>query len=230
LQVAAGRGLTKFVGRQAELKQMKHALELGRQGHGQVVAAMGEPGVGKSRLFFEFQAVAQAECLVLEARSVSHGQASADLPVIDLLKAYFEIGNEDDERKRREKVNGKITTLDSALENTLPYLFGLVGITEGDESLTQLDPQLRRRRTLEAVKRVLLRESLSQPLILMFDDLHWIDSETQAVLNLIVDGLATSRILLMVNYRPEYQHQWAARPITPSSGSTRLVRSPHTIC
>jgi hypothetical protein len=165
LQVSAQRGLTKFVGRHSELEQMKHALDLARQGHGQVVAAMGEPGVGKSRLFFEFKAIARSGCLVLEAYSVSHGKASAYLPLTELLKGYFEILNEDDERKRREKVNGKIITLDPALEDTLPYLFGLLGIVAGDDPLAELDPQLRRRRTLEAVKRVLMRESLSQPLI-----------------------------------------------------------------
>jgi len=121
LQLAARRGLTKFVGRQAELEQMKHALELAREGHGQVVAAMGDAGVGKSRLFFEFKAIGRGGCLVLEAYSVSHGKASAYLPVIDLLKSYFEIANEDDERKRREKVNGKVLTLDRSLEDTLPY-------------------------------------------------------------------------------------------------------------
>jgi len=208
LQVAARRGLTKFVGRQGELEQMKHALELAHAGHGQIVAAMGEPGVGKSRLFFEFKAIAQSGSLVLEAYSVSHGKASAYLPVIDLLKSYFEIVPEDDERKRRERVNGKIVTLDRSLEDTLPYLFGLLGIVEGDDPLAQFDPQLRRRRTLEAVKRVLVRESLNQPLLAIFEDLHWIDSETQALLNLLVDGLATARILLLVNYRPEYHHQW----------------------
>jgi tetratricopeptide (TPR) repeat protein len=125
-----------------------------------------------------------------------------------LLKSYFEIVNEDDERKRREKVNGKIITLDRSLEDTLPYLFGLLGIVAGDDSLAQLDPQLKRRRILEAVKRILARESLNQPLIVVFEDLHWIDSETQALLNLIVDALATARILMLVNYRPEYHHQW----------------------
>jgi class 3 adenylate cyclase/tetratricopeptide (TPR) repeat protein len=209
LQVAERRGLTKFVGRQPELEQMRHALELARQGHGQIVAAMGEPGVGKSRLFFEFKAVAQSGCRVLEAYSVSHGKASAYLPVFDLLKGYFEITPGDDERKRREKVNGKIITLDRALEDTLPYLFGLLGIVEGDDDpLAQLDPQLKRRRTLEAIKRILVRESLNQPLIVEFEDLHWIDSETQALLNLLVESLATARILLLVNYRPEYHHQW----------------------
>src|SRR5262249_52762515 len=133
LQVAAQRGLTKFVGRQPELEQMKRALESAKNGHGQIVAAMGDPGVGKSRLIYEFKAIAQSECLVLEAYSISHGKASAYLPVIDLLKSYFEIIPEDDERKRREKVAGKIVMLDRALEDTLPYLFGLLGIVEGDD-------------------------------------------------------------------------------------------------
>jgi class 3 adenylate cyclase/tetratricopeptide (TPR) repeat protein len=209
LQVSARRGLTKFVGRQAELDQMKHALELARAGHGQVVAAMGDPGVGKSRLFFEFKAVAQSGCLVLEAYSVSHGKASAYLPVIDLLKNYFKISVEDDERTRREKIAGKVVILDHALEDALPYLYSLLGIVEGDDPLAQFDPQTRRQRTLQAVKRILTRESLNQPLIVIFEDLHWIDSETQALLNLLVDGIATARILLLVNYRPEYHHQWA---------------------
>ncbi|HZY60048.1 MAG TPA: adenylate/guanylate cyclase domain-containing protein, partial [Candidatus Binataceae bacterium] len=211
LQRAAGRGLTRFVGREAELEQMRRALELARAGHGQIVAAIGDPGVGKSRLFFEFKAVAQSGCLVLEAYSVSHGKASAYLPVIDLLKSYFEIVNDDDERKRREKVAGKIVILDRTLEDTLPYLYSLLGISESDDPLAPLDPQTRRRRTLEAIKRILVRESLSQPLIVEFEDLHWIDSETQALLNLLVDGIATARIVLLINYRPEYHHQWGSK-------------------
>ena len=211
LQVSARRGLTKFVGRHGELEQMKHALELARTGHGQIVAAMGEPGVGKSRLFFEFKAIALSGCLMLEAYSVSHGKASAYLPVIDLLKSYFKIGPQDDERGRREKVAGKVVILDRTLEDTLPYLYALLGINESDDPLAPLDPQTRRRRTLEAIKRILVRESLSQPLIVEFEDLHWIDSETQALLNLLVDGIATARILLLVNYRPEYHHQWGSK-------------------
>jgi class 3 adenylate cyclase/tetratricopeptide (TPR) repeat protein len=211
LQRAVGRGLTRFVGREAELAQMRRALEMARDGHGQVVAAMGDPGVGKSRLFFEFKAAAQSGCLVLEAYSVSHGKASAYLPVIDLLKSYFEIANEDDERKRREKVAGKVVILDRTLEDALPYLYSLLGISESEDPLAPLDPQTRRRRTLEAIKRILVRESLSQPLIVEFEDLHWIDSETQALLNLLVDGIATARIVLLVNYRPEYHHQWGSK-------------------
>ena len=122
---------------------------------------MAEPGVGKSRLFFEFKATSQSGWMVLETFSVSHGKASAYLPVIDLLRNYFRITSEDDERTRREKVTGKIVILDRSLEDTLPYLFSLLGIVEGDDPLAQMDGQIKKRRTLEAIKRILLRESRS---------------------------------------------------------------------
>jgi class 3 adenylate cyclase/predicted ATPase len=208
LQRAAGRGLTKFVGREREMEALRHAAEQARSGRGQIVAAMAEPGVGKSRLFFEFKATSQSGWMVLETFSVSHGKASAYLPVIDLLRNYFDISAGDDERKRREKVAGRITILDRSLEDTLPYLFSLLGIVEGDDPLAQMEGQIRKRRTLEAIKRILLRESLNQPLMVMFEDLHWIDDETQALLNLLADSIGTARILLLVNYRPEYSHAW----------------------
>jgi hypothetical protein len=123
LQRAASRGLTRFIGREREMDALKHALELAKAGRGQIVAAKADPGVGKSRLFYEFKAASQSGCMVLEAFSVSHGKASAYLPLIELLHGYFEIGSDDDARKRREKVGGKVLMLDRALENTLPYLF-----------------------------------------------------------------------------------------------------------
>ena len=144
---------------------------------------MGEPGLGKSRLFYEFKLTSQAGCLVLEAYSVSHGKASPYLPVIELLKSYFQIQPQDDERTRREKVIGKVLDLDRSLEDTLPYLFALLGIDDQQSTLAQMDPQIRRRRTFDALKRLFLRESLNQPLILIFEDLHWIDSETQGFLD-----------------------------------------------
>jgi predicted ATPase len=137
---------------------LRHALEQAKAGHGQMVAAMGTPGVGKSRLFFEFKAVSQSGCMVLEAFSVSHGKASAYLPVIDLLHSYFRMTGDDDERVRREKVGGKVLMLDRALEDTLPYLFGLLGIVEGIDPLAQMDGQIKKRRTLEAIRRILVRE------------------------------------------------------------------------
>ena len=97
------------------------------------------------------------------------------------------------------------------LEDTLPYLFGLLGIVEGDDPLAQMDGQLKKRRTLEAIKRIVLRESLNQPLMVIFEDLHWIDEATQEFLNLLADSLGTAKILLLVNYRPEYSHQWGSK-------------------
>jgi class 3 adenylate cyclase/predicted ATPase len=208
LQVAARRGLVRFVGRQSELEQMRRALDLAKEGHGQIVAVMGEPGVGKSRLCHEFKLLSQRGCLVLETFSVSHGKAYAYLPLIDLLKNYFQIALQDDERKRREKITGKVLTLDRSLEDILPYLFFLLGLAEPTSSLQQMDPQIRQRRTLDAIKRLLVRESLNQPLILEFEDLHWLDTETQEFLTLLSESVATARILLLVNYRPEYRHEW----------------------
>jgi class 3 adenylate cyclase/predicted ATPase len=211
LQRSAGRGLTKFVGREREMEALRHAAEQAKSGHGQIVAAMAEPGIGKSRLFFEFKATSQFGWMVLETFSVSHGKASAYLPVIDLLRNYFRIANEDDERTRREKAAGKIAILDRSLEDTLPYLFSLLGIVEGDDPLAQMDGQIKKRRTLEAIKRIVLRESLNQPLMVMFEDLHWIDEQTQEFLNLLADSIGTAKLLLLVNYRPEYSHRWSSK-------------------
>ena len=211
LQRSAGRGLTKFVGREREMEALKHAAERARAGHGQIVAAMAEPGVGKSRLLFEFKATSQSGWMVLETFSVSHGKASAYLPVIDLLHGYFEIAKEDDSRRRRQKILGKLLELDRALEDTVPYLYALLGIVEGDDPLAQMDGKMKKRRTLEAIKRIALRESLNQPLMVIFEDLHWIDEATQEFLNLLADSIGTVKILLLVNYRPEYSHKWNSK-------------------
>jgi class 3 adenylate cyclase/ribosomal protein L40E len=211
LQRSAGRGLTKFVGREREMDAMRNASQLARAGRGQIIAAMAEAGTGKSRLFFEFKAKNQSGWNVLETFSVSHGKASAYFPVIDLLHTYFKIAGEDDQRARRVKVNGTVLTLDRSLEDTLPYLFALLGIVDGDDPLAEMDAQVRKRRTLDAIKRILLRESLNQPLMVIFEDLHWIDGETQALLNLLADSIANAKVLLLVNYRPEYSHQWNSK-------------------
>jgi class 3 adenylate cyclase len=164
LQHAAGRGLTKFVGREREMEALRHAAEQAKARRGQIVAATAEPGLGKSRLYFEFTAKNQSGWMVLETFSVSHGKASAYLPVIDLLRNYFKITSEDDERTRREKVTGRVVALDCRMEDTLPYLFSLLGIAESAEPLAQMDGQIKMGRTLEAIKLILLRESLNQPL------------------------------------------------------------------
>src|ERR1700687_4484300 len=197
-QLSARRGLTKFVGREREMAALAGALEQAGAGHGQIVAAVGEAGAGKSRLMYEFKTTIPDGCKVLEAYSVSHGKASAWLPVIELLKSYFEIADEDDDSRRSEKVEAKLRGLDPALAETLPYILSLLGIAGAGGSLAMMDAQVKRRRTLEAVKRIIMRESLKQPLVVIFEDLHW-------------DSVASARILMLVNYRPEYHHEWGNR-------------------
>jgi hypothetical protein len=212
LQAAARRGLTRFVGRDADLEQLRRAQQLAANGHGQVAAIVGEAGVGKSRLLYEFTHSHRLQgWLTLESASASYGKATSYLPVIDLLKGYFKIQDRDDLREIREKVTGKLLTLDRSLEPTLPALLALLDVPVDDARWQTLDPGQRRQRTLDAVKRLLLREAREQPLLLTFEDLHWIDGETQALLDSLVESLPAARLLLLVNYRPEYQHNWGSK-------------------
>jgi class 3 adenylate cyclase/tetratricopeptide (TPR) repeat protein len=212
LQAAALRGLTRFVGRDAEIEHLRRVLAQAGAGHGQVAAIVGEAGVGKSRLTYEFTHSHRVQdWLILEASSVSYGKATSYLPVIDLLKGYFKIGDRDTHREMRDKVMGRVLGLDRALEPLLPPLLALLDVPVEDATWQTLDAPLRRQRTLDAVKRLLLHESQVQPLLVVFEDLHWIDGETQALLDSVVDSLGSARLLLLVNYRPEYQHGWSAK-------------------
>jgi class 3 adenylate cyclase/tetratricopeptide (TPR) repeat protein len=232
LQVAAARGLTRFVGRQTELTALHQAMEQAEAGHGQVVAAVGEAGVGKSRLVYECLHSHRTQgWLVLESASVSYGKATPYGPVLDLLKRYCHIEDRDDTRTMRAKVTGQVLTLDEALQETIPALLWLLDALPDDHLFLRLEPPQRRQRTLDALKRLLIRESQVQPLLLVFEDLHWIDAETQALLDSLVESLPTARLLLLVNYRPEYQHGWSSKtyytqlrldPLPPTSAEALL--------
>src|SRR5262245_25343501 len=232
LQAAAARGLTRFVGRQPEVEAVRQARQRAGAGHGQVVAVVGEAGVGKSRLVYEcVHAQDTQDWRVLESASVSYGKATPYFPVIELLKRYAQIEDADDPRTRRARVTGQVLTLDEALQDTLPPLLTLLDALPEDSPFRQLEPTQRRQHTLAALKRLLLRESQEQPLLLVFEDLHWIDAETQALLDSLVESLPTARLLLLVNYRPEYQHGWGSKtyytqlrldPLPPASADAFL--------
>ena len=232
LQAAVARGLTRFVGRDQELAALTQALAQAGRGQGQLVALLGEAGVGKSRLVYELvHSHTTQGWRVLESASVSYGRATPYFPVIDLLKRYAHIDDTDDARTIRAKVTGQVLTLDETLQDTLPALLALLDALPDDSPFRQLDPAQRRQRTLTALKRVLLRESQVQPLLLVFEDLHWIDTETQALLDSLVESLPTAQILLLVNYRPEYQHGWGSKtyytqlrldPLPPASAAAVL--------
>jgi class 3 adenylate cyclase/tetratricopeptide (TPR) repeat protein len=232
LQAAAARGLTRFVGRQDELEALHQALAQAEAGQGQMVALVGEAGVGKSRLAYECVHAPQTQgWRVLESASVSYGKATPYFPVLDLLKRYCHLDERDAPRTVRAKVTGQVLTLDETLQDALPALLSLLEVLPDDSPFRSLDPPQRRQRTLQALTRVLLRESQVQPLLLVFEDLHWIDTETQALLESLVESLPTARLLLLVNYRPEYQHGWGSKtsytqlrldPLPPASADTFL--------
>jgi class 3 adenylate cyclase/tetratricopeptide (TPR) repeat protein len=212
LHAAAARGLSRFVGREPELDQLGRALGRVRVGHGELVAVVGEPGVGKSRLYWEFTHSPHLDgWRLLESASVSYGKASVFLPVVDLLRTYFKVADGDDPRAVREKVTGKLMTLDESLRGTLPAFLSLFDVPTADAAWDALAAPERRLRILDAIKRLMIRESQMQPLALVFEDLHWIDDETQALLDNLVESLPTARILLLVNYRPEYRHGWGGK-------------------
>jgi class 3 adenylate cyclase/tetratricopeptide (TPR) repeat protein len=211
-QAATARGLTRFVGRAAELEQVGRLLAQAAAGHGQVVGIVGEPGVGKSRLFHEITRSHRVlSWLVLESGSLSYGRATPYLPLVDLLRAYFHVAPRDDGRTIREKVSGQVLKLDRALDAVIPPLHALFDVSVDETEWQALDPVRRRQRTRDAVRTLLLRESQVQPLLLVFEDLHWIDSETQALLDGLVESVPGARLLLLVNYRPEYGHRWAGK-------------------
>jgi class 3 adenylate cyclase/tetratricopeptide (TPR) repeat protein len=232
LQATAARGLTRFVGRDTELAALGQALERAGAGHGQVVAVVGEAGVGKSRLVYE--------CLhshhtqgwqVLESTSVSYGKATPYFPVLDLLRRYAHVDERDDPRTIRAKVTGQLLTLDEALQDAIAPLLALLDALPDDSPFLTLDSPQRRQRTLTALTRVLLREGWVQPVLVVFEDLHWIDTETQALLDSLIESLPTARLLLLVNYRPDYQHGWGSKtyytqlrldPLPPASAEAVL--------
>jgi class 3 adenylate cyclase/tetratricopeptide (TPR) repeat protein len=211
-QARVAGGMTRFVGRDTELAALVQALERVGAGHGQVVAVVGEAGVGKSRLVYECVHAHHAQgWRVLESASVSYGKATPYFPVLDLLRRYAHLDERDDPRTIRAKVTGQLLTLDEALQDAIPPLLALLDALPDDSPFLTLDPPQRRQRTLAALTRVLLRESQVQPLLLVFEDLHWIDTETQALLDGLVESLPTVRLLLLVTYRPEYQHGWGSK-------------------
>ena len=200
------------MGRQRELAIVGDQLAQAERHRGQIVAVVGEPGVGKSRFVYEvIRADRVGGWRILSCRAFSYGVTTPSLPVVELLKRYFQIDDAETPSQIREKVSQKILHQDSRLESHLPALLALLDVSTEDPLWRALEPAQRRQRTLDAVKHVLLQESLAQPLLVIFEDLHWIDTETQGLLDSLVESLPAARVLLLVTYRPEYQHRWGAK-------------------
>jgi class 3 adenylate cyclase/tetratricopeptide (TPR) repeat protein len=234
IQAGALRGLTPLVGRSAEIDIFNKLIHRATDGHGQILAMVGEPGMGKSRLVHEFtRHQLPAGWRVLEATSVSYGKATPYLPLIEMLRRYFQIVDGESSENIRDQVVMHILELDNSLKNAIPPILSLLDalpnasnsanerehdwlaqlqdIGEAIRRFNSMDPQQRRRYTLDALKRICIRESRRQNLLLVFEDLHWIDHETQAFLDSFMDSLPMTRLMLLVNYRPEYKHGWGEK-------------------
>jgi len=232
VEAALGRGLSRFVGREADLKQIHQALGRAAQGHGQVVAIVGEPGAGKSRLIYEVvRSWQEPGWLFLETAAAPYGRSTPYHAIVDLLKFYFHIEEHDDSTQVGDKIAARLRALDDQLSATQSAVLALFGVPVEDSSWLSLGSAQRRRLNLEAVTRLLLRESLDQPVCLVVEDLHWIDSETQAVLDELVTRLPSARLLLLVSHRAEYHNRWINRsyctqlrldPLPPASAEELL--------
>jgi class 3 adenylate cyclase/tetratricopeptide (TPR) repeat protein len=212
LDAAMRRGLSRFVGRDAELDQLHRALLTAAGGHGQVVAIVGEPGTGKSRLIYELaRSDATRDWRFLATAATPYGQSTTYRPVTELLKSYFAIEDSDDHAAVRDRVAARLTALDSNLVRMLRVFVALLGLPDAGAEWQRLAASQRRRQTLEAIIGLLVQQSLDRPLCLVVEDLHWMDTETHAVLDELVETLPSARILLLLSYRPEFRHQWMGK-------------------
>ena len=213
LQAAAGRGLTRFVGRDVEIEQLRRAQQLAAEGHSQVVAIVGQAGVGKSRLMHQFIHSEQTKgWLVLESNSTSYGRATPYLPIAELLRGYFKLDGHDDAHAIREKVTGKILTLNPSLQDAILPVLDLLNALDDGHPFRSLDPQQHRQCTYQAVTRLLLSENRLQPVVVIFEDLHWYDFLTLGLLNELVVRAQDARLLLVATYRPDFRDAWRNRP------------------
>jgi class 3 adenylate cyclase/tetratricopeptide (TPR) repeat protein len=213
IHARAARGWSKFVGRREEIERLKEAAANARSGRGQVVALVGEAGVGKSRIFLEFTKSLHCDgWLLLAAESVSYGRTTSYRPLLDFLSHYFEIRSRDDEQLTRENITKKLLALsDEKLLMQMPFFTGAFGVTTSDGAWTGLTPLERQNQLFSATKRLLIRESQNQPLCLILEDLHWVDQETQTFVELLIESIAAARILVLINHRPDYKTLWIGK-------------------
>jgi len=207
-QIAGRRELSKFVGRDAELLRLRRALDAAVAGHGQVVSIVTGPGLGKSRLLLEFSRNMPLDAEMIEAYAVSYARKIPWFPIVAMMQDYFEISDVDNPAARRGKIEAALAPQLAGINDVLPFLFGLLGLVEGPDPLGQMDPTVRRDRTIEAITKIFLVKSLTRPVVLIFEDLHWIDDQTEALLNRLAVSVDDARILVLTSFRPEYIPSW----------------------
>ena len=210
--VSAEQGLAPFVGRERELELLLDGFERAKSGHGQAFSIMGEAGVGKSRLLYEFRkAVANEDVNFLEGKCLSYSRGVAYHPVIDILKSNFDIREEDEDSEIMQKVSQGLKVLDADEASTLPYLLELLSVSDSGIDKISMSAEARKDRIIEAVRRIALKGSETRLLIIAFEDLHWIDKSSEESLRDLLESISGNRVLLIFTYRPEYVHIWGGK-------------------
>ncbi len=223
IEAAVAKGLTRFVGRKYSMAALVESYDKAQSGSGQVVGMVGEAGVGKSRLLLEFRnRLPQGEFTYLEGRCLHFGGLMAYLPVLDILKSYFDIKEEDREFAIKRKMAEKILQLDEKLQSILPPFEDLLSLKVDDESYLELDPKQKRAMVFEAIRDLLIRESQNRAVVLAVEDLHWIDKTSEDFLDYLIGGLTSAHILLILLYRQEYTHPWGSKSYYSRIGLDQL--------
>jgi len=212
LRAAMSRGLTPLVGRERELELLLDAFERAKEGQGQAISIVGEAGVGKSRLLYEFKnEVAKGDITFLEGRCLPYSRGVAYHPIIDILKSTFDIREGDDDIQITDKVKRGLALINLEETNTLPYLLELLSVKDSGIDGLSMSPEAHRDRTMAAITRLTLKASEFRPLIAACEDLHWVDKSTEETLKLWLNSISGARVLLIFTYRPDYLHTWGAR-------------------
>jgi class 3 adenylate cyclase/tetratricopeptide (TPR) repeat protein len=223
MDAARAMGLTRFCGRVREMEGLKLALEKAESGSGQIVGVVGEAGVGKSRLVLELRdGLDEGAYTHLEGRCLHYGGAMAYLPIVDILRSYFDIKEADREFAIKDKIEYKVLGLDEGLKPVIPVVHQLLSLTVDDKAFARYDPLKKREATLEAIRNLFVRESQIRPLVMVVDDLQWIDKTSENLLDYLIGWLPKSRILLILLYRPEYVHSWGSKSYYTNTGVDHL--------
>ena len=223
-RASVAKGLTRFVGRENSMAALMEAYDKVQSGSGQVLGIVGEAGVGKSRLLLEFRnLLPQAEFSFVEGRCLHYGGSMSYLPILDILRSYFDIKEGEREFVIKKKIKDKTLELDEKLEGVIPPFQELLSLKVDDEAYLKIEPKEKREKTFEAIRDLLIRESQNKTLLLAFEDLHWIDKTSEELLDYLIGWLANTPILLILLYRPEYTHQWGSKSYYSKIGLDQLT-------
>jgi class 3 adenylate cyclase/tetratricopeptide (TPR) repeat protein len=213
LDLARERGFSQFVGREEEIGRLEEALARAKGGEATAVGVVAEPGIGKSRLYHEFAQRCRGEGLeIFEAQGQAHGKSIPFMPILQMLRAFYGIDDQDPEQLAREKIAGRSLLLDPAFADDLPLIFDFLGVPDPDRPVPRMDPEVRQRSLADFLCRLVGNPARRKVLVLVIEDLHWIDEGSQAMLEGLVEGMDGTPTLVLVNYRPEHQPAWAGSP------------------